>query len=233
MNTAVKRETILVIEDDHDIRELIEFNLAKEGYRVRCAASGEEGLRRAKTEAPDLIVLDLMLPGVDGIELCRRLKRDPVTESIAIVMVTAKSEESDVVLGLGIGADDYVAKPFSPRMLVARIAAVLRRGPITDQISASQRVVRGALVIDTVRHEALLDNEPIDLTPTEFRLLHFMACHPGRVFSRAELLSRVIGETAIVLDRNIDVHVRSIRQKLGCHRDVIQTVRSVGYRFRD
>lgn len=233
MHTAVKRQTILVIEDDHDIRELIEFNLLREGYRVRSSADGEDGLRRARTEAPDLILLDLMLPGVDGLELCRKLKQDPVTHCIPIMMVTAKSEESDVVLGLGIGADDYIAKPFSPRMLLARVEAVLRRGPIQKERGAVTRVSRGELIIDPERHEALLGGEQLDLTPTEFRLLHFLACHPGRVFARAELLNRVIGETAIVLDRNIDVHIRSIRQKLGDHRDLIQTVRAVGYRFRD
>jgi two-component system phosphate regulon response regulator PhoB len=196
-------------------------------------ASGEEGLRKAKAEAPDLIILDLMLPGIDGVELCRRLKQDPVTRGIAIVMVTAKSEESDVVLGLGVGADDYVAKPFRPRTLLARVEAVLRRGELKEQRARAEHVVRGPLVIDTTRHEILVDGRPIDFTPTEFRLLHFLASHPGRVFSRSELLSRVIGETAVVLDRNIDVHVRAVRQKLGPLRDLIQTVRSIGYRFRE
>jgi two-component system phosphate regulon response regulator PhoB len=233
MHIAVKRQTILVIEDDHDIRELLEYNLAREGYRVRSVASGEEGLRKAKAEAPDLIILDLMLPGIDGVELCRRLKQDPVTRGIAIVMVTAKSEESDVVLGLGVGADDYVAKPFRPRTLLARVEAVLRRGELKEQRARAEHVVRGPLVIDTTRHEILVDGRPIDFTPTEFRLLHFLASHPGRVFSRSELLSRVIGETAVVLDRNIDVHVRAVRQKLGPLRDLIQTVRSIGYRFRE
>lgn len=233
MRTAVKRRTILVIEDDHDIRELIEYNLTREGYRVRAAANGEDGLRKAKTEAPDLILLDLMLPGLDGLELCRKLKQDPVTLAIPIMMVTAKSEESDVVLGLGIGADDYIAKPFSPGMLVARVEAVLRRGPLQVERGDTSRVVCGELTIDPDRHEIILRGQHLDLTPTEFRLLHFLASHPGRVFSRSELLSRVIGETAIVIDRNIDVHVRSIRHKLGEDRSLIQTVRSVGYRFRD
>ncbi len=229
----MKRETILVIEDDDDIRELIEYNLKREGYRVKSTPNGERGLLQARREAPDLVILDLMLPGVDGIELCRRLKRDPVTRGIAVVMVTAKAEESDIVLGLGVGADDYVAKPFSPRALLARVEAVLRRGPLRDERSAAERIIRDELVIDSVRHEVVLGGEPLELTPTEFRLLHFLAAHPGRVFSRGELLSRVIGETAVVLDRNIDVHVRAIRQKLGNRRDLIQTVRSMGYRFKD
>lgn len=228
----MKRERILVIEDDDDIRELIEYNLTREGYKVYSAPDGEEGIRKAKKEAPDLVVLDLMLPGVDGIELCRRLKQDPVTRGIAVVMVTAKSEESDMVLGLGVGADDYVPKPFSPRMLLARVEAVLRRGQLKEQ-QGTERLVRDAIVIDTGRHEVMIDGDITDFTPTEFRLLHFLASHPGRVFTRSELLSRVVGETAIVLDRNIDVHVRAIRRKLGKHRDLIQTVRSVGYRFRD
>ncbi|MEM7200419.1 MAG: response regulator transcription factor [Planctomycetota bacterium] len=229
----VKRGSILVIEDDRDIRELIEYNLSREGYRIKVASNGEDGLRRAKRDAPDLVVLDLMLPGMDGIEVCRRLKQDPVTRGIAVVMVTAKSEESDIVLGLGVGADDYVPKPFSPRTLLARVEAVLRRGPLKDDRGTAERVVRGDLVVDAGRHEVTIGSDRIDFTPTEFRLLHFLASHPGRVFSRGELLSRVIGETAVVLDRNIDVHVRAIRQKLGEHRELIQTVRSVGYRFRD
>ena len=160
-----KRETILVIEDDHDIREVIEYNLGREGYRVHSAADGVEGISRARKDVPDLVLLDLMLPGIDGVELCRRLKQDPVTHGIAIVMVTAKSEESDVILGLGVGADDYVSKPFSPKTLLARVEAVLRRGPLKDMRGASERVVRDALVIDAGRHEVLVDGKPVDFTP--------------------------------------------------------------------
>ena len=174
-----------------------------------------------------------MLPGIDGIEVCRRLKGDPVTRSIAVIMVTAKDEESDEVLGLGVGADDYVPKPFGPKALIARVRAVLRRGGQAEEVGGvREQVHQGPLAIDTLRHEALLDNEVLQVTPTEFRLLHLLASHPGRAFSRSELLSRVIGESAYVLDRNIDVHVRSVRQKLGAHRDLIETVRSIGYRFR-
>jgi len=229
----VTHESILVIEDDDDIRELIEFNLSREGYGVAGTANGEDGLRTAQKNLPDLIVLDLMLPGIDGIEICRRLKQDPTTRGVAVVMVTAKSEESDTVLGLGVGADDYVVKPFSPRTLLARIQAVLRRGPLKAERAHAERVVQDDLVIDVTRHEATLADKPLELTPTEFRLLHFLACHPGRVFARSELLSRVIGNGAVVIDRNIDVHIRALRQKLGNRKDLIQTVRSVGYRFRD
>ena len=229
----MKRETILVIEDDADIRELIEYNLGRDGYRVQSTADGEEGLDKARAKAPDLVVLDLMLPGIDGVELCRQLKRDPVTRNIPIVMVTAKSEETDVVLGLGVGADDYITKPFSPRTLLARVEAVLRRGPLKEEQGVGDRLVREEFTIDARRHEVTIDSERVEFTPTEFRLLHFLASHPGRVFARAELLSRVVGDVAIVLDRNIDVHIRSVRQKLGRHRELIETVRSVGYRFRD
>jgi len=174
-----------------------------------------------------------MLPGMDGVEVCRQVKSDPVTRSIPIVMVTAKGEESDIVLGLGIGADDYITKPFSPRELVARIKVVLRRGPLREQSGGGERVVRGTLTVDLGRHEARVSDQLVNLTPTEMRLLHFLASHPGRVFPRAHLLSRVIGEDAIVTDRNIDVHVRALRLKLGEHQHLIETVRGVGYRFAE
>src|SRR5262245_6736017 len=173
-----------------------------------------------------------MLPGMDGVEVCRQVKSDPVTRAIPIIMVTAKSEESDIVLGLGIGADDYIAKPFSPKELVARVKVVLRRGPMRDE-NVGERIVRGALVVDLGRHEARIDDAALTLTPTEIRLLHFLASHPGRVFPRSHLLSRVIGEDAIVTDRNIDVHVRALQQKLGGHAALIETVRGVGYRFAE
>ncbi|HMQ23435.1 MAG TPA: response regulator [Planctomycetota bacterium] len=229
----VKRERILVIEDEPDILEVVRYNLTNEGYRVTSSTDGVEGLRLATREAPDLIILDLMLPGLDGIEICRRLRQDPVTRSIPIIMATAKSEESDLVLGLGVGADDYIVKPFRPRELLARCQAVLRRGTIRDEGTRGDRIVVDRLVIDSVRHEVLVEDMPTDFTATEFRLLHFLASHPGRVFDRAHLISRTIGDHAIVLDRNIDVHVRSLRRKLGKYRDYIETVRGVGYRFRD
>lgn len=221
---------ILVIEDEPDILEVIQYNLEREGCKVLVCRDGEQGLSRMRTDDPDLVILDLMLPGMDGVELCRRAKADPVTRAIPILMVTAKSEESDVVLGLGLGAEDYLSKPFSPRELIARVKVVLRRGPAKAE-STSERVVRGALTVDLARHEARVGDQLVTLTPTEMRLLHFLASHPGRVFPRAHLLSRVIGEDAIVTDRNIDVHVRSLRQKLGDHQGLIETVRGVGYRF--
>lgn len=227
------KETILVVEDEPDIREVIQYNLNREGFGVLSSADGEDGLRLARERAPDLVLLDLMLPSVDGVDVCRRLKEDPITRGIPVIMVTAKGEETDVVLGLGLGADDYIKKPFSPKELVARVRAVLRRGAPKEERGAGERIVREGLVIDAGRHEVSVDGELVTLTATEMRLLHFLASHPGRVFDRSHLLSRVIGEHAVVIDRNIDVHVRSIRQKLGPYRDLIETVRGVGYRCRD
>ncbi|MFM1872479.1 MAG: hypothetical protein RL398_1901 [Planctomycetota bacterium] len=224
---------ILVIEDEPDLLEVIQYNLDREGHKVIACRNGEQGLSRIRTDNPDLVILDLMLPGMDGVEVCRQVKADPVTRAIPIIMVTAKSEESDIVLGLGIGADDYITKPFSPRELVARVKVVLRRGPLREESGRGERVVRGPLAIDLGRHEARLDEVLLTLTPTEMRLLHFLASHPGRVFTRAHLLSRVIGEDAIVTDRNIDVHVRALRQKLGDAQKFIETVRGVGYRFAE
>jgi two-component system phosphate regulon response regulator PhoB len=227
------REKIVVIEDEADILEVIEYNLAREGYRILTSRDGEEGLALAKREAPSLVLLDLMLPSLDGIEVCRLLKSDPVTSAIPVIMVTAKGEESDAVLGLGLGADDYVKKPFSPKELVARVKAVLRRGPVRDERRPRERIERGGLVIDATRHEVSVDGEVAVLTATGFRLIHFLASHPGRVFTRDELLSRVIGDGSVVIDRNIDVHVVAIRKKLGRYRDLIETIRGVGYRFRE
>ena len=222
-----------MIEDEADILELIEYNLVREGYRVTACSDGEQGLHAARKNDPDLILLDVMLPGIDGFEVCRQLRRDPLTRNVPVVFLTAKAEEADVILGLGLGADDYVAKPFRPRELIARVQAVLRRGPSRGEEPGGERLVRGDLVIDMVRHEVTVRGEGVVLTPTEMRLLHLLASHPGRVFSRAHLLSRVIGEDAIVTDRNVDVHIRGIRQKLGELREVIETVRGVGYRFKD
>ncbi|MCC7062552.1 MAG: response regulator transcription factor [Planctomycetes bacterium] len=224
---------VMVIEDEPDILEVIQYNLEREGHKVIACRNGEQGLSRIRTDNPDLVILDLMLPGMDGVEVCRQVKSDPVTKAIPIIMVTAKSEESDIVLGLGIGADDYICKPFSTRELIARVKVVLRRGPLREESGGGERVVRGSLTIDLGRHEARVEEALVNLTPTEMRLLHFLASHPGRVFPRAHLLSRVIGEDAIVTDRNIDVHVRALRQKLGDHQSLIETVRGVGYRFAE
>jgi DNA-binding response OmpR family regulator len=230
--TTAARERILVIEDEPDIREIMEYNLVREGFRVGTAADGHEGLQRARTEFPDLILLDLMLPRVDGIEVCRQLKGDPDLRAIPVIMVTAKSEGNDVVAGLEAGADDYIVKPFNTKELMARIKAVIRRGQ-WEAPRQRERVVVQGVVIDSGRHVVIVDGEPANLTATEFRLLHFLSTNPGRVFTRNHLITRVIGGDAVVIDRNIDVHVGSVRKKLGEHRDLIQTVRGVGYRFQE
>jgi two-component system phosphate regulon response regulator PhoB len=224
---------ILVIEDEPDIVEVLTYNLTREGYQVLSAKDGEEGLRKARQENPSLVLLDLMLPGIDGVELCRRLKADQATRAIPIIMVTAKGDESDVVLGLGLGADDYVKKPFSPKEVVARVRAVLRRAVERRAELKGERLAVRGLVIDQRRHEVRVDGKKIDLTPTEFRLLRALAARPGEVFERQELLSHAVGPDTVVVDRSIDVHVNSIRKKLGKQRDLIQTVRGVGYRFAD
>jgi two-component system phosphate regulon response regulator PhoB len=233
-----RRQKLLVIEDEADILELLVYNLSREGYTVSGCRDGLEGLRRAQQEQPGLIVLDLMLPGMDGLEICARLKANHATRAIPVVMVTAKGEESDIVLGLGVGADDYVVKPFSPRELVARVRAVLRRGPLVDETGGG-RIVRGdpsarcLLMIDPAKFEVTVEDVPVSCTATEFKLLHLLASNPGRVFTRDNLLSRVIGDDVMVLERNIDVHIRALRKKLGPMRELIETVRGVGYRFKD
>ncbi len=230
---AVKTEKIVIIEDESDILEVIAYNLRREGYEVVESQSGEDGLDKVISSAPQLVILDLMLPEIDGIEICRKLKSDPLTAGIPVIMVTAKGEESDIVLGLGVGADDYVTKPFSPKELLARVRAVLRRGPSLTDRGGQDVISREGISIDIRRHEVTVDGDAVPFTATEMRLLHFLASHAGRVFSRDQLLTRVIGENAVVIDRNIDVHVRAIRKKLGDHRDLVQTIRGVGYRFRD
>ncbi len=227
----MKKPKIVVIEDEVDILEVINYNLSKEGFDVYSALDGEEGLALIKKEVPNLVLLDLMLPGLDGIEICRKLKTDYSTRSIPIIMVTAKGEESDIVLGLGMGADDYMVKPFRPRELMARIRSVLRRG---DFIEEGEGLVSiNELVIDINRHEVKLEGKKIVLTAMEFKLLHFLASHPGQVFTRENLLNHVSSDDTFIIDRNIDVHIRSIRKKLNKHRELIETIHRVGYRFRD
>jgi len=231
---GVANRKIVVIEDEPDIQELVEYNLSREGFAVATANNGERGLELVQRQGADLVLLDLLLPGLDGIEVCRALKMDLVTRHIPVIILSAKGEESDIVLGLGVGADDYVTKPFSPREVIARrVRAVLRRGAGRDESKAQRRVVHDGLSIDPLRHEVRVDGVLVTFTATELRLLHWLATHPGRVFTREQLVSRVIGDGAVVIDRNIDVHVRAIRKKLGRTRDLIATVRGVGYRFRD
>jgi two-component system phosphate regulon response regulator PhoB len=226
------RERILVVDDEDDLLELINYNLSKEGYRVQCVATGEEALEEARKGLPDLIVLDLLLPSVDGLEVCRLLKSDSQTQHIPIIMLTAKSEEADVVAGLELGADDYLTKPFSPRVLQARIKALLRRKPKEGMGEAGTIRIR-QLNIHPGRHEVLLNGAPLDLTYTEFRLLQFLARKPGWAFTRGQIVDAVKGEDYPVTERSVDVQVVGLRKKLGDFGANIETVRGVGYRFKE
>ena len=231
--TDMSKKRIVVIEDEPDILEVLNYNLRREGFEVSSAGNGTIGLSLIHKEQPDLVLLDLMLPGTDGVEICRSLKGDPRTSGILIIMVTAKGEESDIVLGLGVGADDYVTKPFSPKELVARVKAVLRRGALVDKAPEKEIIECDGLTIDTGKHKVALKGQELKLTATEFRLLHYLASNPGRVFSREQLLSRALGDDAVVVDRNIDVHIRGIRKKMETEASFIETIRGVGYRFKD
>ena len=225
----MKKQKIIVVEDEPDLVDVVTYNLKREGYLVLAAQRGDEGLNLIRSERPDLVLLDLMLPGMDGLSICRQMKSDGSLSEIPIIIASAKGEESDVVIGLEMGADDYLAKPFSPRELLARIKAVLRRGVPRDVIR--ERLVIRGLVIDSGKHEVRIEDEIVSLTSTEFKLLHHLAASRGRAFSREQLLNKVVGMGVVVVDRNIDVHIRAVRKKLGNHSNMIQTIRGVGYRF--
>jgi DNA-binding response OmpR family regulator len=222
---------ILIVEDDRSLAEVLDYNLRQDGYQTLVANDGQEGLRQAKLRTPDLVVLDLMLPMVDGLEICRRLRADPVTRDILVLMLTAKSEETDEVVGFSVGTDDYVAKPFSVKVLLERIRALLRRRE-GNTANGSVLVSQGVLV-DRERHRVTVEDKPLDLTPSEFGLLEALVRQPGRVFSRSELIDAALGGDSLVLERTIDVHIRSLRKKLGPHAVLVETVRGIGYRFRD
>jgi DNA-binding response OmpR family regulator len=229
----MSKKKIVIIEDEPDILEVLSYNLKREGFEVFSATNGTLGLSLVDKELPDLLLLDLMLPGMDGIEICSSIKNNPATQNTLIIMVTAKGEESDIVLGLGVGADDYITKPFSPKELVARVKAVLRRGILVESAPQNEKVQVGNLAIDTSKYEVTIDGREVRLTATEFRLLHYLASNPGRVFSREQLLSRAMGDDVVVVDRNIDVHIRGIRKKMEIDPPLIETIRGVGYRLRD
>jgi two-component system, OmpR family, alkaline phosphatase synthesis response regulator PhoP len=226
------KERILVVDDEEDILELVRYNLAKEGYRVRCVQSGEQALAKAGEEVPDMILLDLMLPGLDGLDVCRALKKNPATAGIPLIMLTAKGEDADIVTGLELGADDYVTKPFSPRVLLARIKATFRKRKQEEPDDASILTI-GDLVVDPVRHEALVNGMVVNLTVTEFRIVHLLARRPGWVFSRDQIINAVRGEDYPVTERSVDVQIVGLRKKLGKAGNLIETVRGVGYRFKD
>ncbi len=226
------KEKILVVDDEEDILELVRYNLAKEGFNVLCASTGEEGLNAAKSKLPDLIILDLMLPGIDGLDVARGLKSEKNTKDIPVIMLTAKGEEADIVTGLELGADDYISKPFSPRILTARVRAVLRRRskPVSDEKDILEV---HDIIIHTGRHEVLVNNEPIQLTFTEFGILNFLVKRPGWVFTRSQIVDAVKGDDYFVTDRSVDVQIVGLRKKLGPAGKYIETVRGVGYRFKE
>jgi len=226
------KENILVVDDEEDILELVRFNLNREGYQVDGALNGEEALKKARRSPLDLIVLDLMLPGIDGLEVAKSLKKDSKTQHIPIVMLTAKGEESDVVTGLELGADDYITKPFSPKILLARIRAVLRRkaSEISDETAAL--TIHG-LTIHPGRRSVTTDDRQIDLTFTEFQVLYLLARRPGWVFTRSQIVDEVRGSDYPVTDRSVDVQIVGLRKKLGSCGKFVETVRGVGYRFKE
>lgn len=230
------KPSVLVIEDEEDIRELVSYNLLKDGYQVASVASGEEGLTTIESRAPDVVLLDLMLPGIDGLSVCRKLKEDPKTEAIPVIMLTAKGEETDIVTGLNLGADDYITKPFSPRVLMARLQAVLRRLGEKDADGDSddgQAFQIHDILIHPGRHEVVVQGQNVDLTSTEFRILHLLARRPGWVFTRQQILDGIHSGHYAITDRAVDVQIVGLRKKLGSAGSYIETVRGVGYRFKD
>ena len=226
------REHILVVDDEESILELIRYNLNRNGYETSCASTGEEALRLARSKAPSLILLDLMLPGMDGLDVCRILKHDPKTSHIPVLILTAKGEETDIVVGLELGADDYMTKPFSPKVLLARVKAALRRR--TQETTPENAPLRiEDILIHPGRHEVTVNGDPVELTHTELKLLHMLARRPGWVFTRNQIIDEIRGEEYAITDRSVDVLVAGLRKKLGSRGSLIETVRGVGYRFKE
>jgi two-component system alkaline phosphatase synthesis response regulator PhoP len=226
----MSKEKILVVDDEEDILELVRYHLARDGYSVTCAASGEEALKASASEPVDLIILDLMLPGIDGLEVTRRLRERSGTRGTPIIMLTAKGEEADIVAGLELGADDYVTKPFSPRILIARVKAVLRRRSGEPEVESDVLTIR-ELSIHTGRRHVTAKGRSLELTYTEFQVLYFLARRPGWVFTRSQIVDAVRGDDYPVTDRSVDVQIVGLRKKLGPMGKYIETVRGVGYRF--
>jgi two-component system phosphate regulon response regulator PhoB len=224
---------ILVVEDERSLVEVLTVNLEREGFEVLTAHDGQEGLRQAQLKLPDLVVLDLMLPIKGGLEVCRELKMGARTREMPIIMVTAKAEESDELVGFATGADDYVTKPYSVKILIQRIKKELRRRQLKDELATGTLIESQGIIIDRHSHRALYREQELPLTPTEFRLLEVLLRQAGRAFTRFELMDAAIGEDAVVLERTIDVHIKSLRKKLGDAGELIETVRGVGYRFHE
>ena len=227
-------ETIMIVDDERDILQLIRYNLEKEGYKTITFTSGEQALSEAKRQQPHLIILDLMLPGVDGIEVCKQLREENETKQIPILMVTAKSEETDIILGLEMGADDYITKPFSPKVLIARVRAILRRSRKNPLSGGREPYIKiHHIMIDTTKHEVYADDEPLSLSVTEFAILEFLARNPGWVFSRNQIIGAVKGEDYPVTERSVDVQILGLRKKLKKQGQFIETVRGIGYRMKE
>ncbi len=226
------KKSIIIVEDEADIRELLCYNLERDGYDIQAMGNGEKALEVIQKKLPDLILLDLMLPGINGLDICRTLKKSTDTEQIPIIMVTAKGEESDIVAGLELGADDYITKPFSIKILLARIRTVLRRAekPLPDEQTP---IHSGPLSIIPDRHQVLLKNKPVELTASEFRILYFLASHPGWVRTREQIIDAVRGVDYAVTERSIDVQIVGLRRKLGRYANMLETVRGIGYRFQE
>ncbi|OHB59321.1 MAG: DNA-binding response regulator [Planctomycetes bacterium RBG_13_46_10] len=225
------KPTILVVDDEEDIVELVELNLTREGYKALTCGTGEQAIAVASSKLPDLIILDLMLPGIDGLEVCRRLKSQLKTEQIPIIILSAKGDESDIVTGLELGADDYVTKPFSGKVLVARVRRILRRKVEHSEDTTPIKIHE--LTIDPARREVFVKNKPVELTFTEFNILKMLAKRAGLVFTRYQIVDSLHGSDYVVTDRTVDVQIVSLRKKLGQYGEYIETVRGVGYRFKD
>ncbi|MGD2093541.1 MAG: response regulator [Phycisphaerales bacterium] len=225
------KANILIVDDEEDIQELVKLNLEREGYGIITCGTGEQALKTATSKLPNLIILDLMLPGIDGLEVCKKLKNDPKTEHIPIVMLTAKGEEADIVTGLELGADDYITKPFSGKVLVARVRTVLRR--TVERIHEKRVIKIHDFTIDPGRHQVLIKDKPVELTFTEFNILHTLAKRPGFVFTRYQIVDAIHEDNYLVTDRAVDVQIVSLRKKLGSCGKYIETVRGIGYRFKD
>lgn len=223
---------VLIVEDDRSLAEVLEYNLSQSGFEVLCAYDGQDGFNQARLRLPQIIILDVMIPVMDGLEVCRQLRAAPETRDIPIIMLTAKSEESDQLVGFSVGADDYVVKPFSVKILMERVNSILRRQN-RNKSGAADIVVQGGITVDRIKHRVLVDGRPLDLTPSEFRLLDTLIRQPGRAFGRNELIDAALGADTLVLERTIDVHIRSLRKKLSSMSDSIQTVRGIGYRFKE
>lgn len=226
------KPTILIVEDEEDLRNIIIYNLEREGYKAVGVESGEDGLELAISLKPDLIILDLMLPGMSGMDVCRKVKQNSDTHNVPIIIVSAKGEESDIVSGLELGADDYLTKPFSPRILLARVGAVIRRSGETDKKDDAVLQIN-ELTIDTKKFQLSINDSPIELTKSEFNILHFLASHRGWVYTRYQIVDAIRGDKYVVTERAIDVQITGLRKKLGNHANLIETVRGVGYRFKE